>query len=457
MPARYLDRVRYLGALDDELIGARSVNAEPPALSYVNAVLAQEVLFGLPLALNDGHLFHYEAGRQALTDREASPLLDLIERDYVTILSRNGDLSEMPQTMQLVPSYRRLIDSSNWLLFHQRLRETQRILHDGFNLRAWPRVDLGSGFARLLSLSVRDGRAIEAMSWNGVGRDQVQELLGGFEERLRNSAGSAARSTWNEICDTTPNLAPPARLALRWLALETYHHNFAMAMSTVFPAGGMGVVTRCSDIYGFVQEEPWPAERHGATPQELPVPRLSRKALVALQTGKLLADIITPGTRLNRAKTDYIVAIAQTLSDRTALPVAREVANEYSRLLAEHFAAGTRSKGEIILQVVTAAFGATAGAALGLAVGSGPGATIGAAVGGVAAQGAIAGLVAVVDKYCPVLVQKIRAASGYVLVQERSQGSDLELSRSIAGGMAFASVTLAEKHVAEHSKALPVW
>jgi len=30
-------------------------------------VLAQEAFFGVEIALNDGHLFHYEEGRQALT------------------------------------------------------------------------------------------------------------------------------------------------------------------------------------------------------------------------------------------------------------------------------------------------------------------------------------------------------------------------------------------------------
>lgn len=455
MPARYLDRVRYMGALDDELIRARSIDAQPLELAYVNSVLAQEVLFGVPLALNDGHLFHYEAGRQALTDREASPLLDLVDCGYVTILSRNGDLSEMPQAMQHVPSYRALVQSPDWLVFHQRLRETQRVLRDGFNVRTWPQVDFGAGFVRPLRMAVEHGGATQTVALNGVSSEQLQELLGRFEEKLRNHPGSAARSIWNDMCDTELNLSTASKLALRFLALETYHHNFAMAMSEVFPSGGMGVVTRCSDIYSFAHDEPWLASSSAAAIDEIPVPYLSRRALTAIQRGSLLADVVKPGTRLNVAKTDYVVAVSQALGDRSFLPVARDVANAYSRLLSEHFAASTKSRTEVVLQVVTAAFGAAAGATLGLA--TGPGAAVGAIVGGVAAQGAVAGLVAAVDKYCPVLVQKIRTASGYAPVQQKKLHDDLQLSRTIVAGQAFASVTIAKEQVAAYSKAVPRW
>lgn len=449
------DRYRYIGSLDDELIRARSTDARPPDLDYVNTILAQEALFGVEIALNDGHLFHYDAGRQALTDRNASPLLDLIDQGFVTILSRNGDLAEMPKTMAHVPSFKRLLESPGWPRFHQRLREVQRGLRLNGNLRMWPELDLGAGFARLLRLSIERGGAIGAMEWNGVTRGQLQDLAGRFDQQLRNSGTGAARSTWNDVCDTTPGLSDAGRSALRWLALETYHHNFAMAMATVLPEGGMGVITRCSDVFSFVHEEPWVAGSRGASLRELPILALPKKGRAALANGRLLTEVVRPGTPLNNAKSDYLTEIERAVNDRTNLPAAHEAADAYARLLAEHFAGGTRSNAELILQIVTAAFGA--GAAAGLGLMTGPEATLGGVVGNLTLQGTVAGLVVYVSSYVPVLVRRIRAAEGYDFEQHRADKKDIELSRWIAKGSAFTSVTINNHQVADHISHLDPW
>jgi len=176
-------------------------------------------------------------------------------------------------------------------------------------------------------------------------------------------------------------------------------------MGPVFGANEVGVVTRSSDIFAFLQEEPWEGTDTGARPEELPLPRLKRRA-ANLTNGRLLREVVTPGTRLNNAKTEYIVAIESTLRDRARLLDARAASDRYGRLLAEHFVTGFSVRSEILLQVVTAAFGAGVGAVLGSGVGA---ATLGASVGLIAAKGVVAGIVSVVNKMYPLLVRKIRA------------------------------------------------
>jgi hypothetical protein len=299
-------------------------------------------------------------------------------------------------------------------------------------------------------------QAVETLRWSGVVKDQIGELYGHFDEAVANEPSAAARSIWDGMCDAAPMLSVQARLALRWLALETYHHNFGMAMASVVPAGGVGVVTRCSDIYSFVHEEPVAADAEGVSFHDLPVPVLSETARRALESGPLLVDVVTPGTRLNRAKVSYLVAVSQAVADGGKLEMATNAANEYSRLLSEHFARGASSRTGVILQVVTAAFGAAAGAAIGLVTAPGPGVAAGAVVGGVAAQGAVAGLVCVIDKFAPVLMQTFRAETNHVALRS-PRGGDLAASLSIVTGQAFASVTMGADKVADHVQALPRW
>ena len=88
------NEVHYVGLFDDK------VNdypwQKPITLDYFNEVLIKQSLLGKPMAINDGYLLNYEAGRTALVDDTKSPLRELINSGFIVMLSRNeGKLHEM--------------------------------------------------------------------------------------------------------------------------------------------------------------------------------------------------------------------------------------------------------------------------------------------------------------------------------------------------------------------------
>src|SRR5947209_5519655 len=103
---------RKADSFDDEIQRYNKTNLDLP---IINEILSQAALYCGPLLIADGYLMLYPAGRRALLDRAASPLLDLIDAGYIQLYSRNGGrLAEMPLEMEHIDTYRDLVRSPEW-------------------------------------------------------------------------------------------------------------------------------------------------------------------------------------------------------------------------------------------------------------------------------------------------------------------------------------------------------
>ena len=327
----------YVGSFDDEIL--RMQQSASLSMESINETFIQAVLFGGPLLVNDGYLMHYEAGRKALTDRNASPLLDLIDEGYVCLFSRNGgNLSKMPEQMSHIDSYAALLKSKEWTRLKYQLEELERRLKNFPNaLKPWPNRNFGPGFVRLVNhaLSAYDN---SPMLGSPLMPDQLDRLLYAFNDEMKSNPNGAARTIWREHYER-PDLAISAngKSILHWLGIEAYHYNLAMSAADEESSDCVpGLITRHSYLFDELTDHSKSEPDEGCAPSEIPTPSLSRMvSRSVLGTGKFLSEVVKNGTDLNNAKLDYLLAVQNALRDKQALGEAGEAAKAYAQTINE--------------------------------------------------------------------------------------------------------------------------
>lgn len=329
--------VQYCGLFDDKVNdypwGSRRVD-----LAYINEQLIMQALMRPAIALGDGYLMHYDAGRTALVNRERSPLRDLIEAGFVVVLSRNeGKLHEMPKVVaKRVPSYKRLLRSNAWPDLERELRKLSEDESFRRQIEPWPRVDIGAGLYKLL-MSLQ-GRTPEQLGIAGVvDSTQLERVFAMFKTRVEASPQKGPRSIWEEILQ---ELFPPnseVTHELMKLANEAYHYNFAACLLGNNQSRKVGVVTRYSGIFAELRNPK--AERFSDTNlnPELRRPYIPHYPL--LHNGGLLRQVVTPGTLLSEAKLRWRQCFDKAVEQPNPYnaEIATQAAEEYGSKLAEWF------------------------------------------------------------------------------------------------------------------------
>jgi len=357
----------YVGSFDDDILLFRNAVLD---LDVINETLCQAVLYGGPLIVNDGYLLHYPAGLTALTDREASPLLDLIDVHYVRIYSRNGgQLAEMPPRMALhIPPYKRIVDGPKWPTIQAQLTHLQSHLEQTGGFEFWPDVHTGTGFKRLVNLAFED---LDRRSFVGhLTPRQADDVLTKFNSTVEANPELGARTTWMETFKRTEfGLSEPAKHFMLWLGIEAYHYNHAMTSCLNHPKRRVGVITRYSCLFDKLREPALAWSSSGASPSEIPKlmfpPDISREML---HQGRFLSRVATPGTELYVRKHAYLTAVSDMLVDQRATPEADDAAREYSASIADFFFGASPSAPSVQARTLLNILVTTSGAALGAAV-----------------------------------------------------------------------------------------
>jgi hypothetical protein len=327
----------YVGNFDDEI---RRYNPGELTLNAINDTLYHAVIAGGPLLINDGYLMHFHDGRLALTDPSASPLTELLKAGFVKLFSRSGgDLSSMPEKMQHIPTYERLLCDPDWEELKNKLLSLQSTLRSGA-IVDWPKKDVGPGFRQLLRVALRNLRKSGLPSY--VNEYSTEGLFNEFERTLDRNPKLAARTTWNKLIDEPGfQFSQEVKEYLHWIGIEAYHYNLAMVASVAF--GGRpaehgqyqqpGVLTRYSSIFSDFQLTL--IENENGTPcEELPRPLVPVGFYEgAVNSGEFLAKVVETNGTLVNLKQRYLASLNAAIEDRHHLPDARNAADEYGRAL----------------------------------------------------------------------------------------------------------------------------
>jgi hypothetical protein len=358
--------IQYCGLFDDKVNdypwGDRGIS-----LAYINEELVMQALLRPAMALNDGYLMHYDAGRTALINRRQSPLRDLIEAGFIVILSRNdGKLHEMPKKVaERVPSYKRLLRSATWPELERELKKLSEDEPFKRQIERWPRVDIGAGLYNLL-MNLR-GRTPQELGIAGsVDSTHLEKVFTAFKSQFEASPQKGPRGIWEEILEESFGRDSKVTLELMKLANEAYHHNFAACLLGNDQSRKVGVVTRYSGIFAELRDVRAKGFSDVVHDYELWLPRIPRYPL--LFNGELLREVVTPGTRLNEAKLKWCQYFEDAIEQPTEhnAEITTWAAETYGRLLSEWFDPGKKfdkedaKKAEHTKNRIQAGFGAAA-------------------------------------------------------------------------------------------------
>jgi hypothetical protein len=220
----------YVGLLDDKV--NQYEDAHRITLEKLNEYLLKAVLFGHPLLINDGYLLLHEAGRKALTDEDASPLLHLLRNSegFVSIATRNGGrLDDLPgkAAEQGIGDYPELIRSEFWKkTLRQRLESLSS--SSAISWTHWPNKNTDLGFMRLFE---EVGEASGALGIPRLRDDEWRSFCANVRRRFKEEQPIGARTAFeNSVKECFP--ARDLRQQLMRLGNEIYHYNQAALLST---------------------------------------------------------------------------------------------------------------------------------------------------------------------------------------------------------------------------------
>ena len=335
--ATLLPNFYYVGNFDDEIL---RYNQSELTLETINDTLFQAVIAGGPLLINDGYLMHFPAGRLALTNPNVSSLPHLIKAGYVKLFSRNGgDLAGMPESMQHIPTYEKLVKEPDWPELKNTLNSLQTTEFRQ-SLVNWPRRDVGPGFLRLVQIARKNITKIGLPPY--MDGQNVETLFNKFEQMMRGDPKPAARTTWNKLIDE-PDLqfGKEAKEYLHWIGLEAYHYNMAMLASPAFGGHSAedkhfeqpGVLTRFSTIFSDVRVNFVEADG-GTETESLPRPEMPKGLYERAKADGIFLQSVVAAGKLQNLKSYYQSTLSAAMQDKHHLQEAKNAADEYGRALA---------------------------------------------------------------------------------------------------------------------------
>jgi len=325
----------YLGTLDDMVAKypwGYSIN-----FRFLNTTLASSALFGNKVILPDGYLMNLIVARKALMRPELSPLLDLIHNGQVVVVSRLDDLSKIPEEMKKkgVASFPDLLDSSDWLKLKDILKGLTRRLSDRNLIWKWPKQDMGSGFRSTILRA--QNKTVSGLGLNFVSQDILDRTFDVFQEMMLHNT-YAARTRWENAVKMVSEKylhskreINRAKHELMFLGNEAYHYNFCGCLSATLRKP-ISVETRFSPAFADLLNVSESIDNY----LERFYPKLLPRGF-PLRDGKLLSEVIIPGTPLYDAKKQYLESLSYYQEKQLDYGQVESDANHYSRLLSQHF------------------------------------------------------------------------------------------------------------------------
>jgi hypothetical protein len=438
----------YVGAFDDEI---QRYNKTALDLTTINEILSQAALYGGRLLINDGYLMLYPAGRLALVNRAASPLLDLIDARYVRLYSRNdGHLAEMPLQMQHIKTYEDLVKSPEWVHLKRNLEDLEIHIKEKGAFEGWPKVNVGPGFQRLVNVAFD---TLDRRSFEGhLTPKQADRILEEFNSVLNSAPTLGARQVWTQTYERPDfGISETGKSFLHWLGIEAYHYNLAMTACLNDRDSRPGVITRYSCFFNNLCEPPLSSASGGAGYSEMPRPSLPRGIpREALYGGKFLKEVVTFGTELERRKYAYLESVQKALSDRNAIPETKKAADDYSaaiRSFLEPHDTIDQTLDSIRTPLEIVIGGALAGGAWLGGMGAGA-AIVGGLLAWVGSHFLISGTGRRLDTHVPLAIDLMEELEDYKEVVPT-------LSEPLQGTQWFASLMVRADAAGEHVKTLP--
>lgn len=330
----------YLGTFDD--VVQRYPWAAPVNEAYLRTMIVRHVLFGGRLLLNDGYLVMHPLLQRALVQGAKNPLLGLIEEGFLAVLSTQEDIvsSIDARAESGVQSFVALRKSSIWDDVAPTLNAVSNRLRERKLFLAWPRKDMGSGFAAAMLRARGPESAVRPLTeigLNGVPKQLADRVFSRFEETASRTT-EALRTRWEEISREEVDRAfllnrGRAMRELMGFANEAYHFNFASCLSAERDET-VGVETRYSEAFDELLDTPEIEydKLRGFAPLKTP-------NHPALFDAAKLRDFIVEGYPSFRKKAAYLEAQTQFLNGRIDGKHFEDASKEYARHIAEYFGA----------------------------------------------------------------------------------------------------------------------
>ncbi len=329
---------------------------------YLRSTLARQAIEGRPVLLNDGYLINHPTLRLQLLDR-SSLLWELIDHGFVGIMSRGYGrfgIHEMPERMQHIETFRRLIDGStgDWPKLRRRLEEVHRYAVDNDRYQRWPAFDTASGysvFAQRLLRSTPTSLGLRGL----INRNNLHGFLGTFIEELSGPGKRGPRDQWEALAKDLANdpdvTNQPKEFvnAMMRLATEIYHYNIGVGLAATYDVP-IAVETQASAAFDDLLIDPTIVVEDAA---EVPrIPHLKLPAAFADLPGAEIVKVFDADTPLGQARIAWRTALdglsggVGNLDDRQR--AAKEAGELYGARLREAYAPLMPARlGETMLEV----------------------------------------------------------------------------------------------------------
>lgn len=322
----------YCGLLDD--FALRQHDAAIESLQDLNEQLIAAVLFGDRLLVNDGYVVAHRAIHTAVLEPQRSPLTRLVETGYVKILTRNGGqlevVADVMASGKITSAKKRLEQSWYKEAYRPALQKWSAQLNspafDAFV--GWPKIRTDDVFRSVAGTAYTSLRAAEP-TW-----DVPLEL---FHRQLKDT--ESRRTEWEDVADdlrASNQIDPLVHRALMLTANEAYQYAWGCALGATDST--IRVLTR---MPRHLPEFDLPlGQLTGATrqPVQVLVPDLVFASQAIKNRWELLAEVGTPGNRLNILKHRFLACLAQFhVSDSVTQNELQDAADAYGEALSNQF------------------------------------------------------------------------------------------------------------------------
>lgn len=224
--------ITYSGLLDDVMFRYR-IAPDIDNIFFKKAIL-KNILFGGPIALNDGYLFHQDIGLDQALDQD-SLVRVLSANGFIKILSRGRsgvEFAAQPEALAKrgVGTSAALVSRPDWPEIKQNLEIWATHLERDKKLFHWPNYEMNAGFIKLFSRVIN--KNMTDIGIPEVSRSTFDDFVALYQsdESMRQAPRSAVERA---VLSLKPQgaIAGESVSAIMNIANQCYHYNFALLLS----------------------------------------------------------------------------------------------------------------------------------------------------------------------------------------------------------------------------------